>query len=72
LQDGQNGLLVEPGNAAQLGQALIRLAGDRPLARRLGAAARQTVEARYAAADVTGHYARLLALPAQPAAGHPK
>jgi glycosyltransferase involved in cell wall biosynthesis len=35
------GLLVEPGNAGALAEALIRLLSDAPLRRRMGAAARQ-------------------------------
>ena len=45
--DGENGLLVEPNDAASLAQAIERLANDMGLRRRLGAAARQTVIAQY-------------------------
>jgi glycosyltransferase involved in cell wall biosynthesis len=45
--DGDNGLLVEPNDAASLAQAIERLANDTTLRRRLGAAARQTVVAQY-------------------------
>jgi len=39
VQDGVNGLLVEPGDAAALADALVRVLTDRELAERLGAAA---------------------------------
>ena len=39
VQDGQNGLLVEPGDRDGLADAIVRLAGDRALAERLGAGA---------------------------------
>lgn len=43
LDDGVTGLLVEPGDVGQLGQALERLAGDGALRARLAAAARAEV-----------------------------
>src|SRR5205085_9988044 len=45
--DGDNGLLVEPNDAAALARAIERLAKDEALRRRLGATARQTAVARY-------------------------
>jgi glycosyltransferase involved in cell wall biosynthesis len=45
--DGENGLLVEPGDCDALAQAIERLAKDEALRARLGAAARQTVIERY-------------------------
>lgn len=39
VEDGISGLLVEPGDRPALGRALVRLAGDPPLRRQLGAAA---------------------------------
>jgi glycosyltransferase involved in cell wall biosynthesis len=47
IQDGQNGLLVDPGASAGLAQALARLLGDAELRARLRQAGRRTVEARY-------------------------
>jgi glycosyltransferase involved in cell wall biosynthesis len=41
LIDEQTALLVEPGNAKQLADAIVRLSGSRELRERLGAAARQ-------------------------------
>ncbi|MFY9556630.1 MAG: glycosyltransferase, partial [Blastocatellia bacterium] len=45
--DGENGLLVEPGDANALARAIERLAYDEALRARLGASARQTVIKRY-------------------------
>src|SRR5207237_1072689 len=42
--DGENGLLVDPDDADELADALVRLLSDRPLAERLGDAARRTGE----------------------------
>lgn len=43
IADGENGLLVEPGNARELARAIERLAADEAMRARLGASARQTV-----------------------------
>jgi glycosyltransferase involved in cell wall biosynthesis len=45
LTDGENALLVEPGNAAQLADAIGRLLHDPELAQRLAAAAWRDVQA---------------------------
>lgn len=47
LDDGRTGLLVAPGDAEGLAQALRRLVADAPLRQRLSAAARKEVEARF-------------------------
>ncbi len=47
VEDNVSGLLVSPGDVASLAGGLRRLATDVPLQQRLGAAARQTIEARY-------------------------
>ena len=44
VEDGVNGLLIDPDDARQLADALVRLLSDRQLAERLGAAARRTGE----------------------------
>lgn len=44
VRDGENGLLVDPDDAAALAAALVRILGDRATAERLGAAARRTGE----------------------------
>jgi glycosyltransferase involved in cell wall biosynthesis len=47
IHDGENGLLVEPGEAGALACAIEKLAQDESLRARLGAAGRQTVVERY-------------------------
>lgn len=47
IEPETNGLLVPPGDPAQLAEAILRLLADAPLAARLGAAARHRVEERY-------------------------
>lgn len=47
LADGHNGLLVPPADPAALAAAISRLLGDPPLARELGARARQTITERF-------------------------
>jgi glycosyltransferase involved in cell wall biosynthesis len=44
VQDGENGLLVDPDDPAALAAALVRILSDRGEAERLGAAARRTGE----------------------------
>ncbi len=43
IKEGRDGLLAAPGDAEDLARGLVRLAGDPPLRRRLGAAARRRV-----------------------------
>jgi glycosyltransferase involved in cell wall biosynthesis len=47
--DGENGLLVAPGDVGALAEALRRLLADAELRSRLGAAARLTYERRFSA-----------------------
>jgi glycosyltransferase involved in cell wall biosynthesis len=47
IRDGENGLLVEPRDAAALARAIDRLMREESLRRHLGAGARQTVIERY-------------------------
>jgi glycosyltransferase involved in cell wall biosynthesis len=47
IDDDDNGMLVEPGDARALADAIERLARDESLRERLGVAARQTVVERY-------------------------
>jgi glycosyltransferase involved in cell wall biosynthesis len=65
VQHESTGLLVEPGDAAALGAAIARVAGDRALAARLGGAAREFVRPRFGVdgyvASIAGLYDRLLA-----------
>ena len=53
LQDGDNGLMVEPGDVDALAAAIVRLAGDRELRESLRARAFQTVRQRFDAATMT-------------------
>jgi glycosyltransferase involved in cell wall biosynthesis len=50
IEPGVSGLIVEPGSVDELASALVRLAGDRELRVRLGAAARERVLAHYSPA----------------------
>ncbi|MFH1417239.1 MAG: glycosyltransferase [Planctomycetota bacterium] len=59
ISSGENGLLVEPENAAALASALASLIDDAPMAQRLAREARRTVEQRFLARDVVGRYAAL-------------
>jgi glycosyltransferase involved in cell wall biosynthesis len=47
VQDGETGLLVPPGEAGPLRDAIVRLAGDRELARRMGEAGRKRALERF-------------------------
>jgi glycosyltransferase involved in cell wall biosynthesis len=47
VEDGRGGLLVAPGRADQLADALIALADDPQLRRRLGDHARETVRREF-------------------------
>jgi glycosyltransferase involved in cell wall biosynthesis len=60
IVDGANGLLVEPGDAAALAQAITRLVLDPELGSRLGAAGRRTVERGFDLSLNTRRVAELL------------
>lgn len=64
IEDGVNGILVPPADAAALADAIAKLAKSAALRRRLGRAARKTVLARYrlpdAIAKLDALYTRLL------------
>lgn len=57
VEDGETGVLVPPGDAEALADALVRVFGDRALAERLGDSARVAVEPWLA---TPGEYARLV------------
>lgn len=54
LRDGDNGVMVEPGNVASLADALGRLLDDDAECRRLGARARATIEHEFESGVVIG------------------
>ncbi len=54
IQDGENGLLVPPGDPVALAEAIARVLTDPGLQRRLGASARQTIERSYTWQHVVG------------------
>ena len=60
IEDGQQGLLVEPGDASALAEAINRLIESEPLRQRLAAAARQRVEQRFSFAVPDGTYSSAL------------
>jgi glycosyltransferase involved in cell wall biosynthesis len=47
LTDEENGLVIEPGNARQLAEAILRLSESRELRERLGSAARKAAVERH-------------------------
>jgi glycosyltransferase involved in cell wall biosynthesis len=59
VEDGESGLLVPPGDAASLGAAIARLAGDPAMGQRMGKAGRAKVRAEF---DVRKEAAWLLSL----------
>ncbi|MGR8919554.1 MAG: glycosyltransferase family 4 protein, partial [Gammaproteobacteria bacterium] len=59
--DGESGLLVTPGNAAELADALVRLAGDAGLRARLGSAARERAQTRFTEERCVARYRALYA-----------
>ncbi len=59
LVDGETGIAIEPRRADQLADAIARLAGDRPLARRMGAAALAMAGRNF---DAPANAGRVLAL----------
>ena len=52
VHDGVNGLLVPPRDSTALADALVRLIGDIPAARRMGLASREIIDAKYSSARV--------------------
>ncbi len=56
IRNGVNGILVDPGSADQISDAVKQIISDEALARRLGAGARRTVEERYAISSIAEKY----------------
>lgn len=65
VRDGENGLLVAPGDAGALAEALVRVLGDAALRKRLGAAGRALVAKEFSVPGMVrgnlGVYEELLA-----------
>jgi glycosyltransferase involved in cell wall biosynthesis len=59
IEDGVDGLLVDPREPRSLAEAIQRLVDDEPLRRRLGASARQKVLAKYAIATFVKSFEEL-------------
>ncbi|MHB8773439.1 MAG: glycosyltransferase family 4 protein [Syntrophales bacterium] len=59
VADGENGILVEPGNPADMSAAILRLLRDPALTRRISAAARATVERSYSLDSIGKRYLAL-------------
>lgn len=59
VQEGVNGLVTPPGDAAALATAVLRLGADAALAARLGAGLRQTVTSRYSTSAMAAGYVGL-------------
>src|SRR5690606_37541846 len=59
VEDEATGLLTAPGDTAALAHALLRLAGDAPLRRRLGEAGRRRVAAAYSPKRLVADLERL-------------
>lgn len=61
VRDGETGLLVPPESPEALAAACLRLLADRPLARRLGEAARRDIRSRFAPEVIARQVAAFLA-----------
>jgi glycosyltransferase involved in cell wall biosynthesis len=59
VRDGEDGLLVEPGDVEGLAESLARLAADAELRARMGAAGRARVLERYSVARLVDDMDRL-------------
>ena len=61
IEDGENGLLVEPRDAEQLARAMLRVLGDGETARRWGAASHARVVQEFDVATMVARYEALFA-----------
>lgn len=69
VEEGESGMLVEPGNASELAAAIVKLVEDREFASRIGAAGRRRVVERFASATIAERmadvYREVLGTPAR-------
>lgn len=68
IQDGQNGLLVEAEQPRQLAEAMVRLANDAKLRKKLGEAARKTITKEFTLARMQENIQGILHAPPPQAA----
>ena len=61
IRDGENGLLVDPGNDESMLRAVLRLLDDPELCQRLGRAARESATAAYTMPRLVSDYRRICA-----------
>jgi glycosyltransferase involved in cell wall biosynthesis len=61
IEEGESGLLVEPGDVRSLSEALERLVSDSALRMRMGRAAARIAALRFAFADTVVRYRSLFA-----------
>ncbi len=59
ISNRHNGILVPPGDSGTLGEALMEILHDAPLARQLGDKARKTVQENYSMESITDRYLAL-------------
>jgi glycosyltransferase involved in cell wall biosynthesis len=64
IRDGQNGVLIDPGDAEQLAHSVLELHCAPELAARLGAAGRRTVSERFDGAALASELHELFEVPA--------
>jgi L-malate glycosyltransferase len=69
IQDGVNGLLVNPGSVEQMYAAVARVLSDEALAESIGRKARASIEASYSIETVVNTYVELYHQLLKPAAG---
>ena len=59
VRDGENGILVAPGDEQGLAEGILRLLTDRDAARRLGANAHRTISESYTLGATVERYTEL-------------
>ena len=56
IEDGINGLLIDPDNPQQLTNALMKILSEKGLAKKLGGKARKSIESRFSIDHITTEY----------------